>query len=430
MILVIDRRTARRCITVRHCLNIIQQKTFTSLFFGMNYLVWLLQRKDKQKNRVNPTGSKTRYKLKYYIWGCLALTQIACQSGSFQGQSKKGSAVAETQANAENAGANQSGQPGSESFDLELRESLLDVVWFIDNSGSMSEEAQQVRVNFDRFIDSVADQTNLKVGLVSTDSPVGLSDTSVKLSPEALAKGHKQITTRIGSTNSLAIAAAASCAAADTSLVLSPTDRNLLEYMDTGSKICGIDAFSYTPGFLDQYSENGDWIEQSDSIVGEGSRGSLSDFYREGATQIFVFVTDDDAEAVNEVNFLSGFEQSVPNIKPVVYSFSGLSSSNCDIARVGTAYEALAAATKGKNFDICAPDWTEQFKELGTSVVSKANSKFVLSADPAEGSIEVFLDGVQLNQEAYTVSGKEIVVDEEILRANIDAKLEVTFVHQ
>ena len=368
--------------------------------------------------------------LKFLPCGMFLLATLACQSGSFQGQSKSNSvppAGAEVGAGSD---ANGSGQPGSESFALELRESLLDVVWVIDNSGSMSEEAAQVRANFDRFIESVSDQANLQVALISAEAPVGRQGTSVKLSEAAKAKGHRQLNTPIGSTNGLAVIASASCATDETELNLSPTNITDLDFMEAGSKICGIDQFSYTPGFLDEYRNEGNYIEGSSSLLAADLRGSLTSFYREGATQIFVFVTDDNAQAIDGVNFLSGIKASSPNLQPIVYSFSGLANSSCDIARVGSAYSLLAEATKGQTFDICAADWSEQFKALQSSVVQKANSKFVLAGIPAEGSVAVIVDGTPLAADQFTVSGNEVVVDELVLQASGSDKIEITYINQ
>ena len=61
----------------------------------------------------------------------------------------------------------------------------LDLLWMVDNSGSMAEEAAHVRSNFARFSQFVGERTNLKLSLISApvrwdtdkgvDMPLGLS---------------------------------------------------------------------------------------------------------------------------------------------------------------------------------------------------------------------------------------------------------------
>jgi len=84
-----------------------------------------------------------------------------------------------------------------------------DVVWVIDNSGSMAEEADNVRKNFEAFLSTVSAVRDLKTALVSS---YGTNGTQMAL-PEKY-QGQENYThfkRRIGSTDALTIAAKLSC---------------------------------------------------------------------------------------------------------------------------------------------------------------------------------------------------------------------------
>ena len=96
---------------------------------------------------------------------------------------------------------------------LDNNDQKLDMVWVIDNSGSMSEEAEQVRINFERFSNSLENKGDFKLALISKTEgsnsspimgrfrPVGLP--YVELSQNMKNKGHIQIDYPVGSTNLL-----------------------------------------------------------------------------------------------------------------------------------------------------------------------------------------------------------------------------------
>ena len=360
----------------------------------------------------------------YFILPIMFSAVISCKKGSFSGQSSVASGAIEQPGSGDvNGRTSGDGNPDgsdqastltdSQSFNLELRETELDIVWVIDNSASMAQEAQQVRNNFDGFINSINQQASLKLALISLDQPT--LNTSVTLSDQAKAAGHTQLDIRVGSTNMLAIAAAASCDAAMTNLIQGEQTRNGTLHIGAGSSICGASSFSFSaepPRYASQ-DIAGDFLEGYAAV--EAAKGGLKSFFRPDSSKVFVFVSDDEAETINGANFLSSLENDAGKIKPIVYSFSGLSSSSCAIARAGAAFTSLSQVTGGQSFDICQQDWSNQFSELQSAIVKKANAQFTIEKEPNPESIQVKFNDKLLEAGEFSVNGRVITIEESIL---------------
>ena len=298
-----------------------------------------------------------------------------------------------------------------EEFNIKGGSSQLDIVWVIDNSGSMTDEAAQVRSNFSKFIKSVSDETDLKLALISSSVRTGqYGDTSVRLSPRDLAEGHSQLDLHVGSTNAMTIAAAATCPAEATNLFVQRSNRFGGNLQD-GSKLCGSDEFFYSDNFLNRYPTDNRYIEEPEIV--RQAAGTLSNFFRENSTRAYVFVTDDNAETVNQHNMM---KMMAGASKPIIYAFRGDSKSQgCKIANKGVAYEELASSTGGKVFDICESDWSQHFSTLTESVVNQANNRFTLKHAAIPTSITVSIDGKKLAATDFELSDKSVIIKEAVM---------------
>lgn len=275
----------------------------------------------------------------------------------------------------------------SEDFVINKSSGLVDLVWVIDNSGSMEEEANQVRQNLSKFMGSISAAVDLKVTLISNKD----SEFGVTLGADDEAKGHKQLEIDVGSRNLLEIAASAIC----------PKDQTFLnEKNRSNNKICGE---SFTNKF--------------EGIADAGlAAGGVAERLRPNASKILVFVTDDDANSpVNANNFMQLTKLNAADTH--VFAFRGLSSrEDCDISRQGKAYEALAQSTKGEVFDICETDWSPQFSKLSSSVIQIAKNSYKLTAGADVTIKNVLLDGVEVPQSGYSfINGEIKIVDQEAL---------------
>lgn len=297
----------------------------------------------------------------------------------------------------------------SQEFDVTKASSgAIDMLWVIDNSGSMSEEAAQVRKNFDKFMASVSAEVDLRVTVISDSSP----EFGVTLSSDATAKGHAQIAKTVRSTNLLLLAASSLC---------DPAETNVPDNFQNGGapdwnqkfKLCGLEGTT---------SDIGDISDGSVFQV----RGKALERARPNASKVVVFVTDDDAYGiVTPDNFLSSVK--LDSMSTHVYAFRGdQSRESCEVARPGKAYEALATTTKGEVFDICLEDWSQYFAKLTSNVISIAKNGFTIQAASDVTIKKVYLDGVEVPASGFTFANKEIKILDQ-LKLSAAKKLRVVY---
>ena len=259
----------------------------------------------------------------------------------------------------------------------------VDLVWVIDNSGSMTDNIAQVRKNFDAFMASLSASADVKVILLSQ------STGTLGLKLPASAKGGSQIEVSVGSWDPASIAAAASC----------PADALI-----TGVKalICGVDL-----------SKSG--VKPTNYTTGqeEKVRGKVLSQFREGAARSYIFVTDDDSISFKGENFVAALKVTSPKTLPKVYSFRGIQAKgagSCQVSNVGTQYEIMEKATGGKSFDICSDDWSSSFSQLADSIVTNLGAEVLLKGVFEVSTVKVFLDGVELPASEFVLTGAKLAL--------------------
>ncbi len=126
-------------------------------------------------------------------------TLVACKSTSFSG----GGSVQRPVAKIPPKNSDQVGNV-SEDFTINAgQQAALDLVWVIDNSGSMSDNIAQVRNNFESFVTSVSTRIDIKIILLSaSQGSFGLT-----LPASAVAAGGVQINRGVGSHDGAQLAA-------------------------------------------------------------------------------------------------------------------------------------------------------------------------------------------------------------------------------
>ena len=128
----------------------------------------------------------------------LLWTFVACKATSFSGGSGQRPATKVPAKNIDQFGN------VSEEFTINAgQQSALDLVWVIDNSGSMSDNIAQVRNNFESFVTSVSTRIDIKIILLSaSQGSFGLT-----LPASAVAAGGVQINRGVGSHDGAQLAA-------------------------------------------------------------------------------------------------------------------------------------------------------------------------------------------------------------------------------
>lgn len=209
----------------------------------------------------------------------------------------------------------------------------VDIVWTIDNSGSMKDNVAKVKANFDRFISSIDAKANLRLALISSRETSTPNVYGLNLS--ATGSKYLQINQAVGSDNGLSMAAAAACP-------------------KNSSGACG---------------EAQDSFWDYDSYL---VSGMLRNFLRPEAKKIFVFVSDDDS-FLDDYEFLNAAKQAYPAQAPQVFGFvatSKVSSTpGCTVTDESAEVKSLAVKTGGAAYDICQSDWTSHFDKLISNIV-------------------------------------------------------------
>ena len=248
----------------------------------------------------------------------------------------------------------------------------INMIWVVDNSGSMYDENEYVRQNLSDFASKVADNSNLNIALIGGSELSGIYYGDNKVN---------HLKTNVGSYDALQMVSAALCTEPDTGDNLSR------------KQICGR---KMSKGrFQGNYVSN--------------VRGKLDGFFQDYAKNIVVVVTDDDASGVDENNFLSLLAgQNIPTDLQV-FGFIGKSfSRSCEKASRGSAYERLAEETGGKTYDIC-DDWGESFDDLTESVLKIERRPIKLERKPKKINW-VKIDDKIINPRLYYLSRDNFLV--------------------
>jgi len=289
------------------------------------------------------------------------------------------------------AGESVSASPAKDTFNVAQSAGKVDIVWVVDQSGSMKTETTNVQNNLKDFISKVNARIDARHALIASRTRgLALDIDALGIAGEQV----KQIDQEVRSNDALSIAASA--------FTRPDAPRN--------------------PAVASRFA---------------GIQGTLVDFFRPGVRPIVVVVTDDNAEGVDQTNFISILEDKTNSIgiKPLVYAFAGLENSSaagkCDIAAVGTAYSELANAStpKAEVFDICQADWTESFKKLTEGIFVAAENSFRLKK-PAAKILKVSVNGKAIDASAYTYTAGTLTVRPEALETAGGGTIQVVVDYQ
>lgn len=294
--------------------------------------------------------------------------------------------------------ANASAEPetvATENFSAQQSAGKIDIVWLVDQSGSMREETEHVKNNLRSFIGRIDQKIDARHALVAST----VASTNNKFPLNLISMGIisakvKQVDQFVNSNNALQIAAAA---------FTQPT-------APLDSAIVG-------------------------SALGTKTKSSLVNFFRTGVRPVVVVVTDDDATGVDDKNFLNLLSDNTKSlgIKPIIYSFAGLSvisniSSGCSIAAIGAAYINLANTTGGRVFDICQTDWTENFNKLTEGLVAAAQNTFTLK-NRAKRILDVYINGKPVSLSKVFSSANNITISPDVLNPNGETNILINYAY-
>ena len=223
-----------------------------------------------------------------------------------------------------------------------------DIVWVIDNSGSMGDEQQEVIQNaeiFMRKFQALAAGMNWRIGLLST------------------AVGEDPY---IGFTNA---------------------DRLDFSHADP------VGAFRDAVANL---GTGGDSQERSFDPIQRAFR-RYPDFIRENAKLFLILVSDEEEQSSVSVNAFVNYLASLKKDLSNVVTFGILNEDNCGSSFAGTRYDEFLQATNGKLFSICSTNYGDLLGEIGSDIGRLlVTPKILLPKRPRLSSLKVIFRGLEL----------------------------------
>ena len=263
------------------------------------------------------------------------------------------------------------------------RQGDVDILWVIDDSGSMADEQDSLGRNFKSFIDQfLVKDIDFKMAITTTDGTSSRNGKMVGDSSKltrASAKGNK------------------------TAFI-----NNFTKWVKVGTSGSGIEqGLKTSTSFMDRYA---------------------SSFLRSDAFLVVVYLSDEEDQSDKKVSEYITKLQALKTNKGMVKAYSIVATKNGSKASWETAglrYSEVSAATAGTTSDI-KKDFANVLLDMGGTIVNLMDS-FALNESPYKDQVEVLVSGVKVNSGyTFNASTRSIKFDANALPAE-GSKVEVRY---
>jgi hypothetical protein len=259
-------------------------------------------------------------------------------------------------------------QPASESFRQNAAETKkLDILWIIDNSGSMADEQTALGTNFSAFIDDfITKDVDFKMAITTTDT----SSSSLK---------GKMVT------------------GSDTKLTSAKAKANETQFKSDFKTLIkqGTSGSGYEKG-----------LEASEGFV----QKYASTFLRSDAYLAVVVISDEQDQSPKAVNYYSDLLKSYKSEGGLVKVYSIVDIKGTPgITGADVRYTQASQNTAGTVTDI-HQNFYATLSDLGNSIISLLDS-FALSNNPVAGSLKVYVNGIETTSYTYDAASRSIKFD-------------------
>ena len=241
----------------------------------------------------------------------------------------------------------------------------VDILFVIDNSGSMGSNQTNIKNNFDTFMNAfTAAGVSYQVAIITTDSSDFVGD-----------------------------------------IITNATVDPVTEFNDQIDSI----------GTRGSAHEKGLWYAYESTTTGDASPGSSTGFQRSDARLVVVYVSDEPdfshyayGSGGSTTMVPSDYSASLLSLKSsstlvVAHAISGDYPSGCTSnggAQFGDGYYDVVGDLGGTFMSICASDWSVTMDTLARD--SLAQISFALSDTPIEDTIEVTIDGYAITDSSWS----------------------------
>jgi hypothetical protein len=272
-----------------------------------------------------------------------------------------------------------------EVFHQKAEAKKLDIVWIIDNSGSMSDEQTALGDNFNVFIqDFITQNVDFRMAITTTDATSSYNGLMVPYSAEKLnsAKAKENPEQFM---------------------------HDFREMVKVGTRGSGYEkGLQASEGFMNRYADT---------------------FVREDAYLAVVVLSDEEDQSAKSTteyaNYLKSFKSEAGLVK--FYSIVDVGLTNTGSTGITTGYERYAQVsekTAGVVGDI-RDDFYRVLNTLGESIINLLDS-FALAEEPVQGSLRVFVNGAETFDYTYDASSHSIKFNQASLPP-VGAEIKVTY---
>jgi hypothetical protein len=242
----------------------------------------------------------------------------------------------------------------------------VDILFVVDNSGSMGGNQANLQNNFDSFMNAfTAAGVSYQIALITTDSSDFVGD-----------------------------------------IITNATADPVTEFNDQIDSI----------GTRGSAMEVGLWFAYESTTTGDASSGSTTGFFRDPARLVVVYVSDEQDWSTHRSSMTpSDYSASLSSLKSssslvIAHAIAGDHPSGCSTnggATYGDGYYDVVNDLGGTFMSICASDWSTTMDTLARE--SLAQLDFALSDTPIEDTIEVKINGVVSSDWNYEASANTVV---------------------
>jgi hypothetical protein len=152
----------------------------------------------------------------------------------------------------------------------------------------------------------------------------------------------------------------------------------------------------------------------------EGDAAPGQDYHRENATMVIIYVSDEPDHSqgswISYTNFFDSFKLSTDLMRQ--FAVIGDHPSGCNFSftpysrniQFGSGYYEMTQRYNGDWYSICATDWGQQMQNLANTVTTKRS--FALNEpDPIETTIIVTVNGQLVSNWSYDIISNSVVFD-------------------
>lgn len=241
--------------------------------------------------------------------------------------------------------------PTKEDVITQVTTPQVDILWVVDNSGSMGEEQQKLSDNFGAFMQYFLDSgLDYHIGVTSTDC-------------DGNNKGKLE-------------------QAAGVRFVTNDTPNPIETFRQL--------AVVGTNGSSDERGRRAAWYALNDPNL----NGYNADFYRDDASLHIITISDEHDYSNNDPT-ISEFSSWMNALKPdpEMTSYSGIIGprGGCATAEDGTEYRSVINQVGGIEESICQNDWAPVLEQLGLQAAGLRREYF-LSEVPVPGTLNVWVE--------------------------------------